>query len=135
MDELSDNTGRVLQYIQQNPGCHLRQIKRELDMSMGTVQYHLNLLEKMGRVASERQNLHRFYFPIGIFESNERNVLKILNQDTAREILMLILERKNPIVLRSRPFYELQSLFLEIGKSSDPDAAFAVFKEFLILYS
>lgn len=96
MDELSDNAGRVLQYIEQNPGCHLRQIKRELDMSMGTVQYHLNLLEKMGRIASERHNLHRFYFPIGIFESNERNVLKILNQDTAREILMFILERKNP---------------------------------------
>jgi len=65
-------------------------------MSMGTVQYHLNLLEKMGRVASERHSLHRFYFPIDIFESNERNVLKILNQDTAREILMLILERKSP---------------------------------------
>ncbi len=96
MDELSDNTDRVLQHIQQNPGCHLRQIKRDLDMSMGTVQYHLNLLEKMGRVASERHSLHRFYFPIDIFESNERNVLKILNQDTAREILMLILERKSP---------------------------------------
>lgn len=96
MDELSDNADRVLQYIQQNPGCHLRQIKRELDMSMGTVQYHLNLLEKMGRIASERHSLHRFYFPIAIFESSERNVLKILNQDTAREILMFILERKSP---------------------------------------
>jgi predicted transcriptional regulator len=94
-DEPNSNTIRVLQYIQENPGCHLRQIKRELDMSMGTIQYHLNLLDKQGKVSSERQNLHKYYFPIGLFEQNEKDILKILNQETAREILMLILE-KNP---------------------------------------
>jgi predicted transcriptional regulator len=95
-DESNSNTTRVLQYIQENPGCHLRQIKRELTLAMGTIQYHLNLLEKQGKVSSERQNLHRYYFPIGLFEQNERDLLKILNQETAREILMIILENKNP---------------------------------------
>ena len=93
-DEPNSNTIRVLQHIQENPGCHLRQIKRELDMSMGTIQYHLNLLDKQGKVSTERQNLHKYYFPIGLFEQNERDVLKILNQETAREILMIILEKK-----------------------------------------
>lgn len=65
-------------------------------MSMGTIQYHLNLLEKQGKVSSEKHNLHKYYFPIGLFEKNEREVLKILNQETAREILLLILEKKNP---------------------------------------
>ena len=96
MDDTASNTDRVLLFIQQNPGCHLRQIKRDLDMSMGTVQYHLNLLEKSGKVSSERHSLHRYYFPVAIFEKHDRNVLKILNQETAREILMLIVERKNP---------------------------------------
>jgi len=95
-DESNSNTIRVLQYIQENPGSHLRQIKRELTMSMGTIQYHLNLLEKQGKISSERQNLHKYYFPIGLFEQNERDVLKILNQETAREILLLILEKKKP---------------------------------------
>lgn len=94
-DEPNSNTIRVLQYIQENPGCHLRKIKRELDMSMGTIQYHLILLEKQGKISSERHNLHKYYFPIGLFEQNEKDILKILNQETAREILMLILE-KNP---------------------------------------
>ena len=93
-DEPNSNTIRVLQHIQENPGCHLRQIKRELDMSMGTIQYHLNLLNKQGKVSTERQNLHKYYFPIGLFEQNERDILKILNQETAREILMIILEKK-----------------------------------------
>ena len=95
-DEPNSNTIRVLQYIQENPGCHLRQIKRELTMSMGTIQYHLNLLEKQGKISSERHNLHRYYFPIGLFEQKEKDILKILNQETAREILMMILEKRNP---------------------------------------
>ncbi|MFB5598206.1 MAG: winged helix-turn-helix transcriptional regulator [Nitrosopumilaceae archaeon] len=95
-EESNSNTIRVLQYIQENPACHLRQIKRKLGMSMGTIQYHLNLLEKQGKVTSERHNLHKYYFPIGLFEQNEKDILKILNQETAREILLLILESKNP---------------------------------------
>ena len=93
-DEPNSNTIRVLQFIQENPGCHLRQIKRELEMSMGTIQYHLNLLDKQGKVSSERHNLHKYYFPVGLFEQNEKDILKILNQDTAREILLVILEKK-----------------------------------------
>lgn len=95
-DEPNFNTTKVLQYIQENPGCHLRQIKRELALSMGTMQYHLNALEKQGKISSERHNLHRYYFPIGLFEQKERHILKILNQETAREILMVILEKKSP---------------------------------------
>jgi predicted transcriptional regulator len=63
---------------------------------MGTIQYHLNLLEKHGKVSSERHNLHKYYFPVGLFEQRERHILKILNQETAREVLMMILEKKNP---------------------------------------
>jgi len=93
-DESNSNSIKVLQYIQNNPGCYLRQVKRELTMSMGTIQYHLNLLEKNGRISSERRNLYKHYFPIGLFEQNEKDILKILNQETAREILMIILEKK-----------------------------------------
>ena len=93
-DESNSNTIRVLQHIQESPGCHLRQIKRELAMSMGTIQYHLNLLEKQGKVSSERHNLHKYYFPVGLFEQNEKDILKILNQETAREILLIIMEKK-----------------------------------------
>jgi len=96
VDEQNINTEKVLQYIQANPGSHLREIKRELDMAMGTVQYHLNLLGKHGKVISERQNFRKFYFPIGLFGENQRNILKIIKQDTAREILLFIIEKNNP---------------------------------------
>ena len=96
VDELNENMQRVLQFIQKNPGCHMRQIQRDLNMATGTIQYHLKSLEKTGRVVSERADSHRFYFSFGTFETFERNILKILNQDSAREILLFIIERKNP---------------------------------------
>ena len=70
----------------------MRYVKREVKMSMGTIQYHLNLLEKQGKIVSENQNFHKYYFPVGLFKIEEREILKILNQETAREIIMIILE-------------------------------------------
>ena len=96
MTEGNENTERVLKFIQENPGCHLRQIKRELDMAMGTIQYHLNALEKTGKIISEKHNLYRYYFSVGSFGDLERKLLKILNQDSEREILLFIIERKDP---------------------------------------
>jgi predicted transcriptional regulator len=63
---------------------------------MGTVQYHLARLEKAGRIASNRHGLFRYYFPIGVFQDNEKNLLEILSQETARDILIFIIEQKNP---------------------------------------
>ena len=93
---LNENTRRVLDFVLKNPGCHMRQIKRDLDMAMGTIQYHLTSLEEMGKIISERSDYHKFYFPVGTFGNLERNILKILNRDSARDILLFIIERKNP---------------------------------------
>ena len=90
------NSQKVMQFIIENPGSHLRQIKRKLNMSIGTIQYHLNNLEKQGRIVSEKQSMYRYYFPVGMFEQNEKNILKVLKHETAREIIMAIIEKRNP---------------------------------------
>jgi predicted transcriptional regulator len=90
------NVGRVLHYIQENPGCHLRLIKRELEISIGTAQYHLAKLEKMGKITANRYGLYKYYFAVGVFEKNQRDLLQVLSQETTREILMTIVEQKNP---------------------------------------
>ena len=95
-DNENDNTQRVLQFIRENPGCHLREIKRMLDMSMGTVQYHLNLLEKEGKITSEKQHLYKNYFSAGMFKENEKNILNVLKIETSRDIIMFIIEKSNP---------------------------------------
>jgi predicted transcriptional regulator len=88
-------TDRILVFVQENPSCHLRRIKKELGLAMGTVQYHLDRLEKAGKITSQKHGLHKYYFAVG-FEENEKQLLEVLSNETAREILMFIVERKSP---------------------------------------
>jgi predicted transcriptional regulator len=75
---------RILHFVQNNPGCHLRKVKEMISISQGTVQYHTDRLEKMGRITSTRSGLYKHYFPVGVFEDNEKEILQILSQETAR---------------------------------------------------
>ncbi len=93
---MQGNGGKVLRFIQEKPGCHLRLIKNELGISIGSVQYQLLKLEKMQRITSSKRGSHKFYFLHGVFKDNEKNLLQFLRQETAREMLMFIIERKNP---------------------------------------
>ena len=52
----------------------LRQIKKELNISMGTTQYHLEKLEKEGKITTTKKGLYKYYFPIGIFHETEKKI-------------------------------------------------------------
>jgi predicted transcriptional regulator len=92
----NNNIDRILKFIHERPACHLRQIKKELNISMGTAQHHLYKLEKDGKITAARKGLYKYYFPIGMFQAKEKNLLQVLNQETARDILFYIVEKKNP---------------------------------------
>ena len=91
-----DTAEKILQFVQNNPGCHLRKIKEMISISQGTVQYHTDRLEKMGRITSNRSGLYKHYFPVGVIQNNEKEILQILRQETTRQILMFIVERQAP---------------------------------------
>ena len=95
-DELGETAEKIWQFIQANPGCHLRKIKEMIHISQGTVQYHTDRLEKNGKITSTRSGLYKHYFPIGVFQNNEKEILQILSQETIRQILMLIVEQQAP---------------------------------------
>ena len=94
--ELGETADRILQFIQNNPGCHLRGIKDMIQISQGTVQYHTDRLEKLGRITCTTSGLYKHYFPVGVFQNNEKEILQILSQETTRQILMYIVEQKSP---------------------------------------
>jgi predicted transcriptional regulator len=61
---------------------------------MGSAQYHLSQLEKMGRISSVRR--YKFYFPAGVFHNKEKSVLEVLSHETTRDLLMFIIEQRDP---------------------------------------
>src|SRR5690348_14531106 len=86
---------RILEFIKSNPGTHLRKIKRELNLAMGVIQYHLYRLERERRVVSVRHGLYkRFYADKGL-KVEDREILNILSQETERDIVLYLI--KNPL--------------------------------------
>jgi len=94
--EVEDTSEKLICYIHDNPGCHLRRIKRASGKGMGNVQYHLDKLEKLGRITSTKRGFYKYYFPAGIFQEDEKEILEVLSHETARKILMFIIEQKSP---------------------------------------
>jgi predicted transcriptional regulator len=61
---------------------------------MGSLQYHLFRLEKRDKIGSLKRGIYKSYFPAGVFQEQEMNIMRILNQSTTREILFLLLIKK-----------------------------------------
>jgi predicted transcriptional regulator len=82
---------QILQFIASHPGSHLRKIKRELNLAMGVLQYHLYRLEKDQKIISHQRGLYKRFYPRPGFEVDEQEILSVLLQETERDILLYLL--------------------------------------------
>lgn len=82
---------QILEFVRAHPGSHLRRIKRELNLAMGVLQYHLYRLEKDQRIVSRKRGLYkRFYLRLD-FKIEEQEILGVLFQETERDLLLYLL--------------------------------------------
>ncbi len=52
----------IIEYLRVNPGAYLRQMSRDLGMSLGSLRWHLNVLKRSGLVWERRKgNIIEFY--------------------------------------------------------------------------
>ena len=91
-EDVPENRKRIYEYIQNNPGVHLRKIRRELELAMGDTQYHLSLLEQSGQIKSRRMGMHRHYYPLTVLDEQHEVIFAFLGQETARDILIYLIE-------------------------------------------
>jgi len=82
---------KILDFIISNPSTHLRKIKNSLGFSMGTIQYHLVMLEKEGKIKSVKTRFYKNYYRID--ESDEK-ILSVLNLDSPRNIIMYLIQHE-----------------------------------------
>ena len=85
----------VFEDIKAHPGTHLREIKRRLNIAMGTVQYHLTILEKEKRIVYDRKGSFKRFYSNNLFNGNEKEILNVLSQEMEREILLFLIQ--NPL--------------------------------------
>ncbi|MBW3582894.1 MAG: winged helix-turn-helix transcriptional regulator [Euryarchaeota archaeon] len=86
---------RVLETIRRFPGIHLRGLIKELDTSTALARYHIQVLEKEGRVRSSEVGGFVRYFPVEDYKElsrDEREMLNVLRQERPLEIVLTLLE-------------------------------------------
>jgi predicted transcriptional regulator len=84
---------QILEFITAHPGTHLREIKRELNLAMGVVQYHLNALEKERKIIPRRRGLYKRFYSTVPFGDEQLEILNVLSQETERDILLYLLQK------------------------------------------
>ncbi len=53
-------------YIQSNPGTHYRKIMNDLNLQMGTLTHHLNMLEQQSYIKSLQDGMYRRFYSYGV---------------------------------------------------------------------
>jgi len=83
---------RIFEFIRTHPGSHLREIKRELNLAMGVIQYHLYGLEREQEIISRRRGLHKRFYTTHVFGERQLEILDTLSQETERDILLFLIQ-------------------------------------------
>ncbi|MCW4019659.1 MAG: winged helix-turn-helix transcriptional regulator [Candidatus Bathyarchaeota archaeon] len=94
-----DNTTRweIYNCVKNNPGTHFRGICDNLGLSVGVVQYHLNVLTKAGLLSTHNDRRYKRYFESKRFEEAEMKVISALRRETAGKVLLLLSENTDPV--------------------------------------
>jgi len=95
-DKVLENEHRrtIYNYVKENPGLHMRELQRQLDIPLSTLEYHLDYLEKKDILSQEDDRRYCRYFSEEHTEE-EKTLLSALRQKRLREIILLVLSDGN----------------------------------------
>ena len=82
----------IYSFIKANPGVHFRGICIGLGLSVGVVQYHLEVLGKSSLIASNRDGLNKRYFEANTFTKAQMQLISLVRHHTTAEILRILSE-------------------------------------------
>ena len=81
---------KILSYIRRNPGCHYRQILKRLELSSGSLAYHLLKIEENKNVFAVYDGYWKRFYPISMKDET------ILDRMTPRQKKIYDLIKKRP---------------------------------------
>lgn len=93
-DEALDVSTRreIYGFLREVPGAHFSEIQRRLDLATGTLQYHLQYLEKRDLLEVKRDGRYTRYYPAMEIDRRHKPILGLLRQATPREIVLDLIE-------------------------------------------
>ncbi|MBN2150487.1 MAG: winged helix-turn-helix transcriptional regulator [Candidatus Lokiarchaeota archaeon] len=86
---------QIADYITKNPGSHVRDIRRAMNIDNAESAWHLKMLEKFGLLRSKRFGKYLAYYPANLAESAYDEILCTIRQDTTYRVLYDVFSTPN----------------------------------------
>jgi len=81
----------IFEFVRDFAGTHLRGIQQQIGLPLGTVEYHLRELVRLGLVTEREDGIYRRYYVAGQLGGVDRELLAALRQEIPRRIVMHLL--------------------------------------------
>ncbi len=100
-----DSRNRLYSLIEKSPGLHFREIQRRSGIAVGSLQYHLDFLQKRSFIHTVREGKFVRYYAMKtqhVVENKE--IMNTLRQNQPRHILLFLLQKRfatNETIARS----------------------------------
>ncbi|MFO7792898.1 MAG: winged helix-turn-helix transcriptional regulator [Candidatus Saliniplasma sp.] len=83
---------KIYEEIGDSPGLHLREIDRKLDIPLGTIRYHLRVLEKRDLIISKKEGKYKRYYAKGEIDKSDKKLMAFLRKEIPRTIILFLME-------------------------------------------
>ena len=80
-------------FVKNNPGVHFRGICDGLALSIGVVQYHLDVLERVGLITCHTDGQSKRYFENGFFTKTDMTLISLVKHETTAKILTILSQK------------------------------------------
>jgi predicted transcriptional regulator len=95
---------KIYDFILKNPGLHLRELNRRLNISFGSLRYHLEYLKKRHLIKKVKDNgFSRFYIKNNI-GSKDKKLINVFRQEKLRKILLIFILMEDRHIFFKRDF-------------------------------
>jgi predicted transcriptional regulator len=94
-DIVLENSRRnqIYKFIKKNPGFHLREIQRRLNIPLSSLEHHIDYMIRHNVLYKQKDGRYIRYFA-GQITDEERRLISVLRHKKLREIVLVVHEQK-----------------------------------------
>jgi len=81
---------KIYNLISKNPGLHLRELSRRIDIPFATLRYHIHFLKKHNLISEKNNSHYTRYYIVNKISVKDKKILSLLRNKTIRGILFII---------------------------------------------
>jgi predicted transcriptional regulator len=84
---------KIYNFVRKNPGFHLRELQRRLKIPLSSLEHHVDYMIRHNVLYKQRDGRYVRYFA-GEYTKEEKKLISALRHEKMREIVLIVLEKK-----------------------------------------